>query len=234
MPGFNPQSGHILYYAPTLVPPRRPLHVWYPSNEVPLGCISNTYPNSPPSSPKPLPIPPSHEPMTCISPFTDDHSIAVILYDKLATQEASIKARDADTERQTPSPTGPQPGIYPGPGWIENWTETNTYHYFVIPDGNEDVIAPFICYDMTGLFPELLATNGHNCSVHSCPLYTCADIQGRTPLSPRDKLLFIDKLLYSSAINYTVKKEDDPTLAGEVKHFHSHYTKATKLAQEMG
>ena len=108
--------------------------------------------------------------------------------------------------------------------------ETNTRHYFVIPDGKEDMIATFICYDMTSPFPELLATNGHNCTIHSRPLHACANAQPRTPLSPRDKLLFVDKLLYSSAINYMVKQEEDPTLAGEVKYFCSHHKKAAKLA----
>ena len=206
---------------------------FYPSNEF-IGTTDPSYPNSPPFSPEPLPIPPPHESMTRASPFIDNHSMAVILYNKLTTQEALTKARDADTKRQTPSPTGPQPGIHLGPGWMENWMETNTHHYFVIPDSNEDIIAPFICYDMSGPFPELLATNGRNCTIQSCPLHARADIQGHTPLSPHDELLFIDELLYSSTINYTLKQEENPTLIGEVKHFCSYHSKATKLAQEMG
>ena len=119
-------------------------------------------------------------------------------------------------------------------GWIENWMEMNTCHYFVIPDGKEDIIATFVCCDMTGPFPELLATNGHNCTIHSCPLHAHADTQPCTPLSPHDELLFVNKLVYSLAIDYAVRKEDDPTLASEVKYFRSHHKKAAKLAQEMG
>ena len=204
----------------------------YPGDEF-ANIVDPSYPNSPPSSPEPLPVPPPHETMTRASPF-DDRRMAVVLYDKLAAQEALTQAQEANAERQTPSPTGPQPGVHPGPGWIENWTETNTCHYFVIPDDEEDVIAPFVCYDMTGPFPELLATNGRNCTVHSHPLHARADNQPRTPLSPRDELLFVDKLVYSSAIDYAVRQEEDPTLAGEIKHFRSHHKKATKLAQEMG
>ena len=106
----------------------------------------------------------------------------------------------------------------------------STRHYFVIPDSKEDVIATFICYDMTSPFPELLATNGCNCTIHSHPLHARADAQPHTPLSPRDKLLFVNKLPYSSAINYTIKQEEDPTLAGEVKYFCSHHKKTAKLA----
>ena len=204
----------------------------YPGTEF-TGVMDPSYPNSPLSSPEPLSVPPPYETMIHTSPFNDHHMV-VILYDKLAAQEALINARNADAKRQTPSPTGPQPGVYLGPSWIENWTEMNTHHYFVIPDGKQDVIALFVCYDMTRPFPELLATNGCNCTVHSHPLHAYADIQGHTPLSPYNKLLFIDKLVYSSAIDYAVKKEEDLTLAGEVKYFRSHYKKATKLAQKMG
>jgi len=107
---------------------------------------------------------------------------------------------------------------------------TNTYHYFVIPDDDQDVITPFVCYDIDGPFPELLATNGHNCTIHSCPLHAHTDVQGCTPLFPCDKLLFIDKLLYSSTIDYAIRQEDNPTLMGKVKHFCSHHKKAAKLA----
>ena len=94
------------------------------------------------------------------------------------------------------------------------------------------MIAPFICYNMAGPFPELLATNGCNCTVHSCPLHAHTNIQGCIPLSPCDKLLFVDKLIYSNVVDYVVVKEDDPTLAGEVKYFCSHYKKANKIAPE--
>jgi len=160
--------------------------------------------------------------------------MAIILYDKLAAQEATIKARDADAKRQTPSPTVPQPGVHPGPGWKENWMATNTCHYFVIPNGDQDVIAHFICYDMASPFPELLATNRYNCIIHSYPLHACADIQGHTPLFSHDKLLIVDKQTYSNAVDYAIIREDDPILAGEVKYFHSHYKKANKIAMEMG
>ena len=133
----------------------------YPGTKL-MNYSDPSFPNSPTSSPEPLPIPPPYKMMTCASPFNDCH-MAVMLYDKLAAQEALINARDADAERQTPSLTGPQPGVHPGPGWIENWTEINTHHYFAIPNGEEDKIASFICYDITGPFPELLATNGCNC-----------------------------------------------------------------------
>ena len=218
-------------------PPHRQISIpdtlpFYPGDEL-ADHVDPSFPNSPPSSPEPLPVPPPYKTITRASPFDDRH-MAVVLYDKLVAQQALTQTREANAERQTPSPTSPQPGIHPGPGWIKNWTATNTRHYFVIPNSKEDMITTFVCYDMTGPFPELLVTNGRNCTVHSCPLHAHADTQPRTPLSPRDELLFIDKAVYSSAIDYTIKQEEDPTLAGEVKYFRSHHKQAAKLAQEIG
>ena len=62
----------------------------YPGTEF-ANVTDPSYPNSPPSSPEPLPIPPPHKTMICASPF-DDWCMAVILYDKLAAQEALIQA----------------------------------------------------------------------------------------------------------------------------------------------
>ena len=101
---------------------------------------------------------------------------------------------DADAEKHTSSPTGPQPGIFPGPGWKDNFDTVGTHHFFVIPDGEEDVIAPFISYDLHTTFPELLATNGHGCTVHSRPLHACPVGQHHTAISPKDELLLTKEM----------------------------------------
>ena len=77
----------------------------------------------------------------------------------------------ADEEHATPMPTGPQPDVFPGPGWMDNWTETGTRHFFLIPHREEVCIAPFIQYDFDTPYPELLATRGRGCTVHSKPLH---------------------------------------------------------------
>jgi len=96
---------------------------------------------------------------------------------------------NADAEGCTPSPTGPQPGVFPGLGWQDNFDAIGTRHFFIIPDGDQDVIAPFISYDLHTTFPELLATNGRGCTIHSCPLHACPVGQHHTAISPKDKLL---------------------------------------------
>jgi len=159
----------------------------YPRTEF-ENYIKPNYPNFPPiPSPEPLPVPPPHfhdsisitPPVTSVtnstytSPveagFIEDvpsrspspvSPMAMVLYQQAETKDMESKAMDADTEGQTPSPNGPQPDVLPGPGWKDNFTETGTRHFFIIPDGEEDIIALFISYDLYATFPKLLATNG--------------------------------------------------------------------------
>jgi len=188
-----------------------------------------TYPNSPPiSSPEPLPVPPPHfhdsvlitPPVTSatnstytlpiIPAFIEDipscspspiSPMAVVLYQQAETNTLEAKAMDADIEGRTPSPNSPQPGVHPGPRWKDNFDATGTRHFFVIPDGEEDVIAPFISYDLHATFPELLATNSHGCTVHSCPLHACPVGQHHTAISPKDELLLTNGKQYTDLID---------------------------------
>ena len=220
------------------------------------------FPNSPPtSSPKPLPVPPPHfHDSVSISPpvtsatnstyaspvkegFIKDLpsrspspalSIAMVLYYHAERRTLNIEAMNVAAEEQTLSPTGPQPGVFPGPGWKDNFTATGTRHFFVIPDGKEDVIAPFISYDLDATFPELLATNGHGCTVHSRPLHAHAVGHHHSPISPKDELLLQKGTQYADLIDWALVVEDDITLIGEVKYFQAHYTKSVQIAQRIG
>jgi len=91
---------------------------------------------------------------------TDYKELAMVLYRQVSDQDARIKELTEDKENRVPSPINPQPSTHPGPGWQDNFDATGTRHLFVIPLGDEDVIAPFIRYDLRNPFPELLATNG--------------------------------------------------------------------------
>jgi len=177
-----------------------PTMLSYPGTEFEQYNKPN-FPNSPLiPSPKPLPVPPPHfhDSMSTTPPVTSATNstyispiipafikevasrspspispMAIALYQQAETNKIESKAMDADTEGRTPSPTSPQPSIFPSPGWKDNFTATGTCHFFVIPDSKEDIIAPFISYDLHTTFPELLATNGRGCTVHSCPLHAC-------------------------------------------------------------
>jgi len=233
----------------------------YPGTEL-TDYVDPSYPNSPPiPSPKPLPIPPPHfhdsvsitPPVTSatnstytspvIPAFIEDvpsrspspiSPMAIVLYQQAEAKTLETKVRDADTEGHTPSPTGPQPGVFPGPGWKDNFDAVGTHHFFVIPDSDEDVIAPFISYDLHMTFPELLATNGCGCTVHSCPLHAYPIGQHHMAISPKDELLLTKGAQFTDLVDWALENEDDATLQGEVQYFCAHHSKAQQIAHRIG
>jgi len=164
---------------------------------------------------------------------TDYEELAMVLYRQVSDQDAKIKELIEDKENQAPS-TDPQPSTHPGPDWQDNFDATGTRHLFVIPLGDEDVIAPFIRYDLRNPFPELLATNGRNCTVHSRPLHAVPQTARTSPLSPRNELFFHPDLELTRGVDWAVLHEDDPTLAGEVQYFRSHKKACDRLTKRMG
>ena len=165
---------------------------------------------------------------------TDYEELAMVLYRQVSDQDATIKELMENKENQAPSPTNPQPSTHPGPGWQDNFDATGTRHLFVIPLGEEDVIAPFIRYNLHNPFPELLATNGRYCTVHSRPLHMVPQTSRASPLSPRNELFFHPDLELTRGVDWAVLYEDDPTLAGEVQYFRSHKKACDRLAKRMG
>jgi len=233
----------------------------YPGTEL-TNHVDPNYLNTPPtSSPEPLPVPPPHfhdsmsitpsvtsatnstYTLPVIPAFIGDvpscspspiSPMAIVLYQQTEAKTLEAKARDADTEGHTPSPTGPQPGVFPGPGWKDNFDAIGTRHFFVIPDSNEDIIAPFIFYDLHTTFPKLLATNGCGCTVHSCPLHARPIGQHHTAISPKDELLLTQGAQFTDLIDWAMKTKDDTTLQGEVQYFRTHHSKAQQIAHRIG
>src|SRR6266436_5624473 len=141
-----------------------------------------------PSSPEPLPVPPHirtlypspriqglgtpHVSMPAYSPPPPDyhpHSPTPSIEDitELMTAGALV-ATQTEADRQTPSPTGPQPGVHPGPGWECNQNAGGIQYMFLIPDkGEGQEVAPFIQVDGDTDYPELMATQGHGCNIHT-------------------------------------------------------------------
>ena len=234
--------------------------LFYPGTEF-ENYNDPSFPNSPPiSSPKPLPVPPPHfhdsisitPPITSAANSSYDSlvpayieevhsrspspvsSMAVVLYEQSEAKMLDVQAMNAEAEEQTPSPSGPQPGVHPGPGWLDNFMTMGTRHFFVIPDGDEDVIAPFISYDLHTTFPELLTTNGHGCTIHSHPLHAHPIGQHHTAISPKDKLLFTEGMQFTDLVDWALKQEDDATLQGEVQYFRAHHSKSIQIAHHIG
>ena len=166
---------------------------------------------------------------------TDYEELAMVLYRQVSDQDQRIKElEEADKENRAPSPPNPQPSTHPGPGWQDNFNATGTCHLFVIPLGDEDVIAPFIHYDLRNPFPKLLAMNGRHCTVHSRPLHAVPQTSRASPLSPCNKLFFHPDLELTRGVNWAVLLEDDPTLASEIQHFRSYKKACDCLAARMG
>jgi len=165
---------------------------------------------------------------------TDYEELAMVLYRQVSDRDARIKELTEDKENQMPSLVEPQPSTHPGHGWQDNFDANGTRHLFVIPLGDEDVIAPFICYDLRTPFPELLATNRRYCTVHSRPLHAVPQTSRSSPLSPRNELFFHPNLELTAGVDWAVLREDDPTLAGEVQYFRSHKKACDRLMQRMG
>jgi len=164
---------------------------------------------------------------------TDYEELAMVLYCQVSDQDEQIQVLEANKENQALS-TDPQPSTHPGTGWHDNFDAKGTCHLFVIPNGDEDVIAPFICYNLHNPFPELLATNSKNCTVHLCPLHAVSQTSQASPLSPHNELFFHPDLELTRGIDWAILHEDDPTLAGEVQHFRSHKKACDRLAARMG
>ena len=85
-------------------------------------------------------------------------NMALVLYKGSRQLDITRMNASTDEEHTTLMPEGPQPGVFPSPGWRDNWDATGTCHFFVIPNSEQDSIAPFISYDLDCPFPELLAT----------------------------------------------------------------------------
>jgi len=165
---------------------------------------------------------------------TDYEELAMVLYRQILNQEEKIAALEADKENLVPSSADPQPSTHSSPGWQDNFNMTGTCHLFVIPEGDNNIITPFIRYNLCNPFPELLATNGYNCTVHSCPLHAVPQTSRTSPLSPHNKLFFHPDLELTRGVDWAILWEDDPTLAGEVQHFRSYKKAYDCLAMCLG
>ncbi len=141
-----------------------------------------------PSSPEPLPVPPHvgtpypspriqglgtprvsvptySPPLLGYRPHSPTPSIEDITELMMA---GALVAAQTEADRQTPSPTGPRPGVHPGPGWEHNQNAGGIQYMFLIPDEGEGrEVAPFIQIDGDTDYPELMATQGCGCNVHT-------------------------------------------------------------------
>ena len=161
--------------------------------------------------------------------------MALVLYEGSRQLDVARMNASAEEEHATLTPDGPQPGVFPGPGWCDNWDATGTRHFFVIPDSEQDTIAPFISYDLNCPFLELLATQGRGCTVHSRPLHARADpAVAQCPYGPSVKQFFVEDAVHTDAVNWAARQEDNATLQGELQYFRTHYSHSVHLTKCLG
>jgi len=121
-------------------------------------------PNREPITPTdPVPSMPSSPPQFLqVNPLDATPSFANVVNTLVQrNMDAQIEhvAQEEEDKMRTPSPTGPQPGIHPGPGWHTNFEEAAIHHVFQIPsDDGRHEIAPYVMIDWNTTSPELLGT----------------------------------------------------------------------------
>ena len=232
----SPIETHVSY-------PSSPIH--YPEDD--LDHFPNSdWPSNPPTPESPSPsnnvpvlqafIQMADDP---VEARVQDESLvkdmALVLYEGSRQLDVARMNASAEEEHATLTPDGPQPGIFPGPGWRNNWDATGTCHFFVIPDGEQDTIAPFVSYNLNCPFLELLATQGRGCTVHSQPLHARADPSvAQCPYGPNVEQFLVNDMVHTDAVNWAAQQEDDATLLGELQYFCTHYSHSVRLAKRLG
>src|SRR5882757_8365039 len=107
-------------------------------------------------------------------------------------------------------------------------------HDVSIPAGAEGLeIAPFIWYDFYTDSPELLATHGRGCSIHSSFLHARPKPYDLPVMTKKERFLFRTKEAFTPLLDRAVELEGDITLRAEVHH-HCHFTmRAERLARQI-
>lgn len=150
--------------------------------DVPAPPIHDLGPNREPITPTdPIPSMPSSplqflqvDPLDASPSFAD--LVNVLVQRNIDVQVARV-AQEEEEEVRTPSPTGPQPGVHPGPGWQINFEDAGVHYMFQIPtdEAHRSEIASFVMIDWNTASPELLGTRGQGCPVHVKHLHARVD-----------------------------------------------------------
>ncbi len=139
----------------------------------------------------------------------------------------ALVAMQTEADRQTPSPTRPQPGIHPGPGWECNQTTGSIQYMFLIPDeGEGQEVAPFIQVDGDTDYPKLMATRGQGCNVHTKPLHVRPNPYPHPQFTQKEEFFFQDHESFTPLVDRAIHLEGNATLAAEVQRYRNACHKA--------
>jgi len=118
---------------------------------------------------------------------------------------------------------GPQPRVYPGPGWHANFEEVAIHHVFQIPseDPRRYEIAPYVMIDWDSMSPELLGTRGCGCPVHAKHLHARVDKFPCPAFDRWQEHFFAAHQMHSEGVDWAVIQEGDITLCAEIIRHHT-------------
>ena len=205
--------------------PAPPIHTLGPNRE-PI-TPTDPVPSMPSSPPQFLQVDPS-------DPAPPFEQIVNALIQRDVAMQAGRIAREEDEENRTPSPTGPQLNVHPGPGWQVNFEDPGARYAFQIPgaDGRHE-IAPFVMIDWSSMSPELLGTRGRGCPVHAKHLHAGADEHPRPALDRCQEFFFVDNQTHSEGVDWAMQQEGDNTIRAEVIRHRAAWTKVIRRARQV-
>jgi len=224
----------VLEHLYTLHVPTAPSPV---GNAPPIGDLgANREPITPtdpvPSMPSSPPQFLQLDPLDAAPSFAD--VVQALVQHDVDAQVARV-AREEEDEARTPSPTGAQPGVHPGPGWRVNFEDPGVHFMFQIPTDvtNRTEIAPFVMIDWNTTSPELLGTRGRGCPVHAKHLHARADEFPWPAFDRRQEFFFEERQTHSDGVDWAMQQEGDDTLRAEVIRNRAAHARVVRAARRV-
>ena len=165
-------------------------------------------------------------------PQPDEVMNALIRHD-IEAAVSTLEREDEDRQR-TPSPTGPQPNVHPGPGWFTNFEDPGYRYVFNIPnaEGRRE-IAVFVQIDWNPTNPELLGTLGRSCPVYARSLHARPDDVPRPAFDLRQEFFFADGQLHTEGVDWAIEQENDDTIKAEVMRHRAARAQVVRRARQL-
>jgi len=102
---------------------------------------------------------------------------------------------------------------------------------FLIPDEGEGrEVAPFVQVDSDTDYPELMATRGHGCNVHTRALQAIPNPYPCPQFTWKEEFFFQDHESFTPLVDRAIHLEGDSTLAAEVQQYQNARQKSQNLA----
>src|SRR6266481_5753924 len=147
----------------------------------------------------------------------------------------ALVVAQTEANRQTPSPTGPQPSVHPRPGWEHNQNARGIQYMFLIPnEGEGREVAPFIQVNRDTDYPKLMATRGRGCNIHTRALQAIPNPYPCPQFTQKEEFFFQDHELFTPLVDQAIHLENDPMLAVEVQQYQNARHKSQNLAMRLG